>query len=192
MSDALPAHAAWRHRDARDGFEVVFLRRLAHGYRFEGHTTALEQDAAWAVGYQIDVDREWITRSASVVACSTSGRRQLTLRADRSGGWLVCGEPAPELRGCLDVDLEASAFTNALPVRRLRLSVGQAADAPTVYVRALDLAVERLEQRYVRIADHGSCERYDYAAPRFGYTGRLAYDATGLLTRYPGLAERIA
>src|SRR5215217_9059098 len=99
-----------------------------------------------------------MTRSAHVVGCSSSGRRERTLRSDGSGGWLVDGNPAPELRGCVDVDVEASAFTNALPVHRLRLNVGQAAEAPAVYVRALDLTIERLEQRYARVADQGGLE----------------------------------
>jgi uncharacterized protein len=36
------------------------------------------------------------------------------------------------------------------PARRLELAVGRHADAPAAYVRAEDLRVERLEQRYLR------------------------------------------
>lgn len=97
--------------------------------------------------------------------------------------------PAPQLAGCLDVDLESSVFTNALPVHRLRLQDGQRADAPAVYVRALDLAVERLEQSYLRAGSEGAHGRYDYSAPRFDYTGQLIYDSYGLLLDYPGIAE---
>ena len=46
---APPEFAAWRHRDARDGFEVVFLRAGDGGYRLEGHTAAVEEGQAWAV-----------------------------------------------------------------------------------------------------------------------------------------------
>lgn len=35
-----PQFAAWRHRDARDGFEVVFLHADDDGYRLDGHTAA--------------------------------------------------------------------------------------------------------------------------------------------------------
>jgi len=42
------------------------------------------------------------------------------------------------------VDLEASAMTNAPPVRRTELPVA----ACVAYVRAVSLAVERLEQVY--------------------------------------------
>jgi hypothetical protein len=72
------------------------------------------------------------------------------------------------------------------------LGAGEAGDAPAVYVRAVDLAVERLEQRYVRRPDEGGRGQYDYAAPRFAYTGRLVYDATGLALAYRGVAGRVA
>ena len=81
-----------------------------------------------------------------------------TLRAesDGAGHWRVNGVAVEELDGCLDIDLEASACTNTLPIHRLGLGVGQTADAPAVYVRAVDLAVERLEQRYARVDSDGS------------------------------------
>ena len=92
----------------------------------------------------------------------------------------------------LDVDLEASAMTNALPVRRIGLPVAARAAAPAAYVRAVSLAVERLEQTYVRAADEASWQRYDYAAPAFDFTARLVYDQAGLVLDYPGIAVRAA
>jgi hypothetical protein len=62
------------------------------------------------------------------------------------------------------VDLEASALTNALPVRRMGLPVSGRAAAPAAYLRAVGLAVERLEQTYVRITEEAGCQRYEYAA----------------------------
>jgi hypothetical protein len=60
-------------------------------------------------------------------------------------------------------------MTNALPVHRLALPVGGRASAPAAYVRAADLAVERLEQEYVRVADEGPRQRYYYEAPFFDF-----------------------
>ena len=187
-----PRFAAWRHRGARDGFEVTFLARLADGYRLQGGTTAVENGAGWMVEYRIELDSAWLTRSAHVRACSESGPREVRLESDGSGGWTVDGVARPDVQGCLDVDLESSALTNALPVHRLRLAVGESAEAAAVYVRAHDLSVERLEQHYRRVDDGGDGERYDYSAPRFGYRERLAYDAHGLILQYPALAERFA
>ena len=190
--DELPATAAWRHVEARDGFEVLHPRPDGDGYRFDGHSTAVEDGEAWAVSYSLSVDPAWVTRSAWVVTRTASGERETTLEADGSGGWRVDGDPAPALDGCPDVDLEASAFTNALPVHRLGLAVGDRAEAPAAYVRAVDLSVERLEQTYVRLEDDGERMRYDYASPRFSYREVLVYDRFGLVLDYPGLAVRVA
>jgi uncharacterized protein len=187
---SLPPTAAWRHVDARDGFEVVFLGTLAGGYELVGSTTAVEDDQAWAVRYEIVVDDAWRTRAAYVSNRSTTGDHELRLEADGSGHWRIGDLAAPQLDGCFDVDLEASSCTNTLPVHRLGLAVGQGADAPAAYVRARDVDVERLEQRYVRIEDDGTRRRFDYTAPAFGYRGLLVYDGSGLVLDYPGIAIR--
>jgi hypothetical protein len=184
-----PENAAWRHHDAREGFEVVFLHSREDGYRVEGHTAAVEAGEAWAVWYVIALDSGWVTRAAQVWGRSASGARELTLQADGAGGWRINGVAAPHLDGCPDVDLESSALTNAFPVHRLGLAIGQEADAPAVWVRAIDLTVERLEQHYVRVGDG---ERYDYAAPGFGFESQLSYDEFGLVLDYPGIAARAA
>jgi hypothetical protein len=183
-----PRQAAWRHRGARDGFEVVFVSADGGGWLLEGHTAAVEDGEAWAVRYAIGVTGDWATRGARVWGRAA----EVELAADCTGRWLVDGEPAPHLDGCLDVDLESSSLTNAFPVHRLGLAVGQAADAPAAYVRALDLAVERLEQRYERLPDADGRQCYHYAAPRFEFECRLRYDEFGLVVEYPGLAIRAA
>ena len=88
------------------------------------------------------------------------------------------------------MDLESSALTNALPVRRMGLAPGTRAAAPAAYVRAIGLAVERLEQVYLRVPDEAGRRRYDYAAPAFGFTCRITYDESGLVLDYPGIAVR--
>jgi uncharacterized protein len=186
----VPATAAWHHRGARSGFEVVYFGARSDRCRIEGWTTAIEDGATWAVEYAIEVDAAWVTRSARIRGRSAGGFSSALLEADGAGHWLVDGKPARRLDGCLDVDLEASAMTNALPVRRMGLPVGAREAAPAAYVRAVGLVAERLEQAYARTADEASCQRYDYAAPAFGFAARLIYDESGLVIDYPGIAVR--
>jgi len=188
----LPATAAWLHRGARSGFEVVYFQAGGDGSRIEGWTTAVEDGTTWVVEYAIDVDAAGATRSARIRGRSAGGLRSALLEADGEGHWLIDGEAAPRLDGCLDVDLEASAMTNALPVRRMGLPVAAQAAAPAAYVRAVGLAVGRLEQTYVRTADEAHWQRYDYAAPAFDFTAGLVYDQAGLVLDYPGIAVRAA
>ena len=186
----VPATAAWQHRGARAGFEVAYFDSLGEGCRVAGWTTAIEDGGTWAVEYVIDLDGTGATRSAGIRGRSVAGFTSALLEADGAGRWVVDGVPAPHLDGCLDVDLESSALTNALPVRRMGLASGARAAAPAAYVRAVGLGVERLEQTYLRVPDKAAHQRYDYAAPAFDFACRLTYDESGLVLDYPGIAVR--
>jgi hypothetical protein len=186
----LPVTAAWRHRGARAGFEVAYFQALDRECRIEGWTAAVEDGVTWAVEYSIDLDEAGATRGARIRGRSAAGFSSALLEADGAGHWLVDGGPAPHLDGCLDVDLESSALTNALPVRRMGLAPGDGAAAPAAYVRAVGLAVERLEQTYLRVSDEAARGTYDYAAPVFNFACRIAYDTSGLVLDYPGIAVR--
>ena len=168
----------------------MFLRSDREGWHIEGHTAAVEDGEAWVVHYAVSLSPEWVTRSARVHGFAAAGRRELSLEADGAGRWRLNGEPARGLDGCMDVDLESSSLTNAFPVHRLGLEIGRQADAPAAYVRALDLSVERLEQRYLRLDDAETHQRYHYSAPRFEFECELVYDESGLVIDYPGIAVR--
>ena len=159
-----PTQVAWRHKDLREGFEVVFIEPR---WTVEGATTAVEDGEAFAVQYAIDLSPDWVTRSARVASFG----REVHLLADGDGAWHVNGEPAPELDGIFDVDLESSSFTNAFPVHRLALEVDESSDAPAAWVRFSTLAVERLEQRYTRLPD-------DEAGRRASTTGHRTCSAS--------------
>jgi hypothetical protein len=188
-----PSIAAYEHRDAATGFEVAVFRAAGDGTVIDGQTCAVEDGEAYAVAYTIEVDARWRTRRAHVRNRTGAGRRETRIETDGDGRWTVDGTPTGELDGVLDVDLEASALTNTLPVRRLGLKPGAGAAAPAAYVRALDLRVERLDQEYTRLDDGaGGGARFDYRCKRFDFRCILEYDRAGLVLAYPGIAVRRA
>jgi hypothetical protein len=180
----LPEFAAWRFVEAVDGFEVVY----AQPNRLRGHTSAVEDGQAYAVRYEIALDDRWRTREARVASDTVAGPRETFLESDGEGRWTVDGEYAAHLDGLVDVDIEASACTNTLPIHRLSLPAGEVIAAPAAYVRALDLSVTRLDQTYRRLDGH----RYDYTSEGGAFRAVLTYDAAGLIVDYPGIAVRFA
>jgi hypothetical protein len=160
--------------------------------RADGTTTGLQDGDTWVVSYSLLLDELWRTRTARVSSRTAAGQTELLLESDGDGHWLVDGKASTDLDGCFDVDLESSALTNALPIHRLHLKVGERGEAPAAYVRASSLSVERLEQSYVRV--HGAADRqqFDYEAPAFDFRCRLEYDDQGLVLNYPGIASRSA
>ncbi len=189
----LPATAAWIHGPSRDGLESAAFSTESDGWVAAGSTTAVEGGQAWWVAYEIEFSHAFVTRRAVVWSRSGTGHRLTRrLECDVDGAWTIDGQLAPLLDGCSDVDLESSAFTNTLPLRRLRLAVDHGAGAPAAYVRVAGLAIERLEQRYVRRGDADAGCTVDYAAPAFDFAARIAYDHAGLVLDYPGIARRLA
>ena len=187
--DPLPAEAAWRHHTAREAVEVSTFTTGPTGARLRGVVTGVEDGAAFALTYDIEVDAAWRTRQARLRSLLPGDEATVLLERDDDGGWRVDGRPRPELGDAVDVDLEASAMTNTLPAHRVALDERTA--GPAAYVR-LDLSVERLEQWYGPSrpgADGGRLVAYE--APPFGADFDLTYDATGLVLHYPFLATRL-
>lgn len=179
----LPSFAAWQFVDAVTGFEVVY----PEPGRLRGHTSAVEDGQAYAVHYDIRLDAQWRTREVRVRNDTVAGPGSVLLLSDGEGRWTVDGEPAPHLDGLVDVDLEASACTNTLPVHRLPMPSDEVVPASAVYVQALDLGVRRLDQTYRRLDAH----RFDYGSEG-GFRAVLEYDHSGLVLDYPGIARRFA
>jgi hypothetical protein len=187
---SLPLTAAWRHRQVRAGFEVVYFEQHVGGFPVDGSTAAVEGGQTWVVDYHIEMDTSWNTRVAEIPGRSAAGPSRTLLEADGSGNWQINGALASHLAGCLDIDLESSAMTNALPVHRMKLDPGQQGAARAAYVRARGLAVGRLDQTYVRAPDQDGRQHYDYVAPVFDFACRPVSDETGLVLDYPGIAVR--
>ena len=190
-TELLPPSAAWRHQGGRLGFEVAFFSAPNPPLRATGSTSAVESGEAWAVDYEIELDPQWRVRRARISVRSTRGVRHRLLDADGEGHWLLDGARVAALDGCLDLDLESSAMTNAFPVHRKALPLGRQASAPAAYVRAVDLEIERLEQLYQRLPDKGENQCFDYWSPAFDFRARLVYDSAGLVLDYPGIAVRV-
>ncbi|MET0820960.1 MAG: putative glycolipid-binding domain-containing protein [Aeromicrobium sp.] len=187
-----PAGASWNHTGLRTGFEVAFFDDLIAGHRLTGHTTALESSVPWSVGYDVTVDRSWRTIAVHASHLSATGEKELTLTRDSAGRWFANGELRTDLDGCIDVDLESSAVTNTLPLHRLDFVAGVGVDVPAAFVRADDLRVERLEQRYTLIESGLKQMLFHYESPTFEFSCNLRYDSSGLVVEYPGIAIREA
>ena len=186
-----PPVAAWRHVGDRIGVEVAFFSALDQGWRIDGTCSAVEGGIAWVCRYVIEIDSWSRTRRAEVVGQSASGVQRRVLEADQDGQWLVDGAADPELSGCLDVDLAASAMTNTFPIHRLNLADGVERDAPAAYVTVDDLAVSRLPQTYGRLPDVADGPRFDYHSPTHQFRATLSFDASGLILDYPEIATRL-
>jgi uncharacterized protein len=95
------------------------------------------------------------------------------------------------LRGCSDVDIQVTPFTNTLPIKRLNLKPGESKEIAVVYVNISELNLSRFEQRYTCISKDKDGGVYRYESLSSGFTSELKVDADGLVVDYPGIFKMV-
>ena len=179
----------WRRHQDNASLEYAVLSRLEAGYEITGDIVSAHAGEPLRVVYRLQCGLDWRSRLLSLE--QHRGAREsvtLSLGVDPRGGWAVNGRRAESLAHCVDIDLGLSPSTNALPINRLRLSVGEKAEIAAVWVRFPDLEVVPARQSYERRGER----TYHYASPASGFHADIQVDEFGLPVLYQDIWERIA
>jgi hypothetical protein len=173
------------HRLDVPGREAATILRSSGSWRLRGAIRVDEDGVTACLRYRIDCDAAWRTRGARVVGRVDGHAVGRALTSDGAGAWFADGVVRPDLAGALDIDLGFTPTTNLLPIRRLALAVGASAPVRSAWLRFPELRLERLEQRYTRLAERV----YAYEAEVDGalFSARLDVDAYGRVAQYEGL-----
>jgi hypothetical protein len=180
MSPSDHASISW-HRVDRPGHEIARLERTSYGWLLAGIVKLVDDGYDCHVEYSVACNSAWRTRRVSVSGDVHGTPVALELAQSADGWWLVDGVARPELHGCIDVDLAFTPCTNTLPIRRLKLGVGERAGVRAAWVRFPSLDVEVLEQAYTRTAER----TFLYESKGGAFRRTLTVDANGLVTDYP-------
>ena len=179
---------AWRRTDEDAGHSLARVERTGPGWTFRGTEVMAGPETVLACSFRVEVDDAWATRLVEASSVSAAGERRLLLTADGDRRWSRDGVPAPELDGCVDVDVAATPLTNTLPIRRLAgLAEGQEVTTPVAWVDVPDLGVTRVDQTYRRVG----ARRWRYSDDAHG-AFELTVDDDGLVVEYTGMAVRVA
>ena len=176
------------------GLEHLYVTQNTEQVVADGSILGVEEQEPFRVRYEIHCDKHWRVRTVLV---SVLGRttQTLSLETDGKGNWTSeIGVELTSLRGCLDVDISATPFTNTLPIRRLTLNPGQSALLRMVYISIPQMQVAAVEQRYTCLEKTAEGGRYLYESLEDGvsvFTAELTVDVDGLVVDYPGLFRRV-
>jgi hypothetical protein len=154
------------------------------GWLADGSMVAVFDGRAVRLAYRLGVDAVGATRALDVG--EAVGGATLALRSDGHGRWWDAdGAPVPELDDCIDVDISTTPLTNTLPVRRLRLAVGQSAEIQVGYVDVPTLTIRAVSQRYTRT--DGRTYRYTSGS----FAADVIFDDDDLVIDYEDLWRRV-
>ena len=183
---APPLIARWRDWSG-GGLQHLVLREGAEEILAEAVVVGDEEGARFGARFRIACDASWRVRRAEVE--TIGGGPSIVLTADGVGHWRDgAGAPRPDLDGAIDVDLPMTPFTNTLPIRRLNLRAGEAADLRMVYIVMPQGSVTISPQRYLCLEPR---RRYRYESLDSDFVREIDVDADGLVVTYPDLFRRV-
>lgn len=173
------------------GLEHLTLHSDADGVWADGMMLGLHGTRRVRVRYLIHCDATWRAREVRVEADALPAR-VLDLVSDGAGRWQFRGgDTIPALDDCLDVDLYASAFTNTLPIRRLQLDPGEAAEIRAAYIALPGLELAPARQRYTLLTRNTAESRWRYEGLGTDFVEEIRVDGEGLVLEYPRVGRRL-
>jgi len=176
------------------GLEHVYITQNTEQVVADGLILGVEEQKPFRVRYEIHCDQHWRVRTV-LVSVLGHATQTLSLATDGKGRWTSeTGVELTSLRGCMDVDISATPFTNTLPIRRLALHPGQSALLSMVYISIPQMQVAAVEQRYTCLERTAEGGRYRYESLEGDvsvFKAELPVDGDGLVGDYPGLFRRV-
>ena len=170
----------WRRLD-RPGHEASRLQPSGDGWHLSG-TAIFNHDAQpCRMDYHVVCDAGWRTLSAQVAGWIGDRNVEVEIAVDADLHWLMNGAECREVAGCVDLDLNFSPSTNLLPIRRLGLDIGEAAEVRAAWLRFPSFRLEPLAQVYCRT----SAEEYRYESAGGTFVRDLRVNEAGFVTHYP-------
>jgi len=169
------------------GHEACRLDSVNAGWVLAGTAVFSYEQQPCRLDYEIDCDSGWNTRSAKVNGWLADRLVAIDIIVSPERQWRLNGIERPEVAGCIDLDLNFSPVTNMLPIRRLDLAIGQAAQVKAAWLRFPSFELEALPQEYRRLDE----STYRYASAEGQFVADLQASPAGFVTNYPGfwLAE---
>ncbi len=118
--------------------------------------------------------------------------KNIILQSDGNGIWTNdTNELVEDLKGCIDIDISITPFTNTIPIRRLLLKVGESKEIKVVYVDIYNYSLTPVKQRYTCLDSNLNGHKYRYENLNNEFTTEFFVDKEGVVIDYPDLFERV-
>jgi hypothetical protein len=165
------------------GHEACRLVSQVTGWQLEGSAVFSHEGQICRLDYQVLCDLAWRTMSAKVEGWLGEKGIDSQIKHDSNGHWWLNDAEQPDVMGCTDADLNFSPSTNILPIRRLDLAIGQAAEVRAAWLRFPSFELEPLSQLYRRLDE----TTYHYESAGGQFVAELKVNRAGFVVDYGGL-----
>ena len=142
----------------------------------------------YKVEYTIKASRNWERLFLEVTTRHSNKTQYIKLESDGKGNWKGNVANISELKGCIDVDISLTPFTNTLPINRLNLGQNSSSEIQVVYCDLLEGRIVPVTQKYTCL----SKAKYHYQNVPNDFEAIIDVDESGFVVDYPALFVRTA
>jgi hypothetical protein len=142
----------------------------------------------YRVEYRIQTNRDWETVFFEINSRHSNQTQLIRMEGDGKGNWSSNGKRVDQFRGCIEIDIPLTPFTNTLPINRIKLTQNQEQEIRVIYLDLLEQQIMPVRQRYIRLSD----TEYHYENVPNDFEAKIQVDELGLVVDYPSLFVRTA
>ena len=142
----------------------------------------------YQVEYQIKTNKNWETIFFDLQYQHSNEKEHLRFESDGKGNWVTNGNEANQFKGCIDIDIPSTPFTNTLPINRLKLTQDEEQEIQVIYLDILKQQIKPVQQKYIRLSN----TEYYYENVPNDFEAKIVVDEFGLVVDYPSLFVRTA
>jgi len=113
--------------------EVLKFNIAKGGFQVNSVVSGILNNKPILIEYHINIDPKWKVKKIRVLSLLTS--EKLVLKSGDNERWYdEKNNEIPELKGCIDIDISLSPFTNTLPIKRLGDSLIERSKITILYI----------------------------------------------------------
>lgn len=142
-----------------------------------------DQGKIYKVDYAIQLNKDWEVLSFEIECHHHHKFFRISSESDGKGNWISDGKTQHQFKGCIDIDIPLTPFTNTLPIRRLQLDKGGEGKIQVLYLDLLAQEIRSVQQRYQRLSE----DLYHYENVPNDFEADIRVDEFGFVVNYPTL-----
>lgn len=171
----------WRRFD-HPGLDAAYFGRSRSGWRLCGTAIFAGDAGPCHLGYAVDADERWRTRSAHVFGTIGASLVDIRIAASTDRTWTLGSRAQPDAAGCIDLDLGFTTAPRLFTLRRLALHDGQETVVPVASLDLSAMEVGRVTESYLRLHERA----FRFSSTAGGPPTVLGVGAHLEVLRYPG------
>ena len=166
--------------------ENCLVKNSENGSQITSTIIGSYEEKIYNVTYHIETNQNWETTLVKINCQHDNYTQSIELESEGDGNWLMNGVKSELLKGCMDLDIPLTPFTNTLPIRRLKLSPGRSQEVKVIYCDLLKQEIKPVCQRYTCLSN----SEYHYENVPNDFEATILVDEFGLVIDYPYLFVR--